>query len=151
MESSVNLLSKSQNPVILSINRQTYLRKIKKEKINQDQIVEDPAIPGGDLPFFIKYFIILSIWSDSMINATICIVDPHFSQIRGLIPYTLFISRAQADLLALPFTSWLCSSALYSSSHISSPSWFFIQPSGASRTIKDEVFQTPFVRDEYRP
>ncbi len=84
MESSVNLLSKSQNPVILSINRQTYLRKIKKEKINQDQIVEDPAIPGGDLPFFIKYFIILSIWSDSMINATICIVEPHFSQIQFL-------------------------------------------------------------------
>jgi len=61
--------------------------------------VEDCAITGGALPFLIRCCIILSICSGSIIKDTMSISDPHFSQIRGFIPYTLFINLAHADLL----------------------------------------------------
>ena len=101
----------SQNSVIPFINRQTSPCTIKTEKkTNLNQIVEDTAIAGGALPCFFRYSIILSICSGSIIKDTILISDPHFLQIRGFIPYTLFIRRAHADLFALPFTSCLSTS-----------------------------------------
>ena len=84
------------------------LRNKNKRKIKNHQLLEVSTILGCDLPLFIRCCIILSICSGSMIKATMLISDPHFLQIRGFIPYTLFIRRAQADLLAHPFTSWLC-------------------------------------------
>ncbi len=60
LEIHVNLISQNQNSAIIFISRQTFsMKQIQRKKLNQ--IVEDCAIPGGALPFFIRYCIILSI------------------------------------------------------------------------------------------
>ncbi len=45
--------------------------------IGYSMIFCNAKIGGGALPCFFRCCIILSIWSGSMINATICITEPH--------------------------------------------------------------------------